>query len=239
SDAYDMVSPYIVHLSWSTSTTAPLFAFTLLSLFALIPVLYFVPLRLLFLILGLAPFVLTHPYTLSVLPSLINLAAPHVKAVVQKAVNDDRLREEHWRSRLATVSVWENQRWTATAGWSASNLNSEDRKAWTVGEESWAVANRGDVGTGQSNVNQGGSSSGRKTGPSTFVQTGIKLYLIRVQYLRILRVFGMRMLMNLCLKDGWVYMDSEWKSPRSTPLDEWKIAGMTRGRKWARRIYRP
>lgn len=152
SDAHDVVSPYLIHLSWSTSTTAPLFAFALLSLFALIPVIHFIPLRPLFLVFGLAPFVITHPYTLSVLPSLLGFISPHVKAAIQKAVNDDRLREEHWRSRMATVSVWENQRWVAGSGWNTGNLRPDDRKAWTVGEESWAIANRGEIGAGQNNV---------------------------------------------------------------------------------------
>ncbi|KIO20644.1 hypothetical protein M407DRAFT_29751 [Tulasnella calospora MUT 4182] len=223
SDAYDFVSPYLIHLSWSTSTTAPLFAFTLLSLFALMPVLYFVPLRLLFLVLGLTPFAITHPYTLSVLPLLVGLVAPHVKAAVQKAVNDDRLREEHWRNRMATVSVWENQRWAAGSGWSTNNLRPDDRKAWTVGEEGWAITNRGEIGTGQCNVRDLTFPL-----PSGWKFVGTEDWSID---------FCANWHQAMPDQDGWVYMDPSWATPQTVPRDEWKAVGMTRCRKWARRIY--
>ena len=40
-----------------------------------------------------------------------------------------------------------------------------------------------------------------------------------------------------CLTDGWVYTNDMWMNPRSVLLEEWKTSGMTRRRRWTRRIY--
>ena len=38
--------------------------------------------------------------------------------------------------------------------------------------------------------------------------------------------------------DGWVYTNDTWSDPRPAPLEEWKLAnGLTRRRRWVRRIY--
>ena len=39
------------------------------------------------------------------------------------------------------------------------------------------------------------------------------------------------------MADGWVYNNDAWLDPHSAPLDEWRATGMTRRRRWTRRIY--
>jgi Integral peroxisomal membrane peroxin len=36
--------------------------------------------------------------------------------------------------------------------------------------------------------------------------------------------------------DGWVYTNDLWQQPNSVPQEEWKSQGMTRRRRWIRRI---
>ena len=38
--------------------------------------------------------------------------------------------------------------------------------------------------------------------------------------------------------DGWIYTNDTWMDPRSTPAGEWITSGVTRRRRWTRRIYR-
>jgi hypothetical protein len=37
--------------------------------------------------------------------------------------------------------------------------------------------------------------------------------------------------------DGWVYTNDAWLNPRPAPNAEWQKSGMTRRRRWVRRIY--
>ncbi|KAG1732390.1 integral peroxisomal membrane peroxin-domain-containing protein [Suillus paluster] len=37
--------------------------------------------------------------------------------------------------------------------------------------------------------------------------------------------------------NGWVYTNDYWADPRRTPLEAWKASGMTRRRRWVRRVY--
>lgn len=36
---------------------------------------------------------------------------------------------------------------------------------------------------------------------------------------------------------GWVYTNDSWLDPHPVPLEEWRTGGMTRRRRWIRRIY--
>ena len=38
--------------------------------------------------------------------------------------------------------------------------------------------------------------------------------------------------------DGWIYTNDTWMDPRSAPAEEWITSGVTRRRRWTRRIYR-
>lgn len=37
--------------------------------------------------------------------------------------------------------------------------------------------------------------------------------------------------------DGWVYTNDVWNEPRPVYPDEWKSKGLTRRRRWVRRIH--
>lgn len=41
----------------------------------------------------------------------------------------------------------------------------------------------------------------------------------------------------LRVSDGWVYTNDVWNEPRADALEDWKLRGMTRRRRWTRRIY--
>ena len=43
--------------------------------------------------------------------------------------------------------------------------------------------------------------------------------------------------LNGCIIDGWVYTNDVWNEPQAEPPEEWKLRGMTRRRRWTRRIY--
>lgn len=36
---------------------------------------------------------------------------------------------------------------------------------------------------------------------------------------------------------GWVYTNDAWQDARAVPREEWMQAGMTRRRRWVRRVY--
>lgn len=143
SDAYDLVVPVIPHLSWVTPNTSPIFLITFITFFTLIPVVHFIPLRPLFLALGLTPFVVTHPIVLSMLPRLINTITPYIRVTVEKVINDDKLLEKHWGVGMKEVAVWENERWTQAQGWKSANLRVGERKPWTRGQDGWSGAVEG------------------------------------------------------------------------------------------------
>lgn len=42
----------------------------------------------------------------------------------------------------------------------------------------------------------------------------------------------------LSFVDGWIYTNDSWLDPHSAPVEEWKVAGSTRRRRWVRRIFR-
>lgn len=49
---------------------------------------------------------------------------------------------------MRDVELWENERWTASTGWSKSALKTGERKPWTRGRDGWSdvvVGGDGDV----------------------------------------------------------------------------------------------
>lgn len=116
-----------------------------------IPLVYLLPLRLVFLVLGLTPFLFTHPFSqYTVLPLLLEGTARRLVSLrvrLTRLVDNDRLEDKHWRSELRTVELWENERWNsaggddgavADAGWGKTNLRAGERKAWTRGRDGWS-----------------------------------------------------------------------------------------------------
>ena len=105
-----------------------------------------------FLIVGLAPFLVTHPFTLhTILPLLLEATAKRLvrlRVMLMRLVDNDRLEDKHWCSELKVVELWENERWVTPsgsednnsihAGWSKSNLRPGERKPWTRGRDGWS-----------------------------------------------------------------------------------------------------
>ncbi|GJE88805.1 hypothetical protein PsYK624_048920 [Phanerochaete sordida] len=236
SDAHDKVYPVVPHLNHTTPYTPVVFTLTVAALILAMPLVALIPLRAAFIILGLAPFVLTHPFTMYTLYPLLRewaarrLVTLHVR--VMKLVDNDRLEDKHWRSELRDVELWENERWAGVsgaddggsgdAGWNKSNLRPGERKAWTRGRDGWSGVS--DDGSGDVSSNLTFSLS-----PGwLFVETEDWRPDLEASWIG----------PECADQDGWVYTDDVWMNPSSVPKDTWKqTSGMTRRRRWVRRIY--
>jgi hypothetical protein len=142
----------VPHLSHSSPYTPIIFTLVVAALIISIPLVNFLPMRTTFLVLGLTPFVLTHPFTrYMVYPLLLDATARHLvtlRVQFMRLVDNDRLEDKHWVSELKTVELWENERWAALAGiddttslhtgWSKTNLRPGERKPWTRGRDGWS-----------------------------------------------------------------------------------------------------
>jgi hypothetical protein len=104
----------------------------------LLPIIYLVPLRPTFLILGLTPFALTHPATARLLPPLVAPFQKRAKVRLVRFVDDHRLEDRHWQSAMRDVELWENERFSQGTGWSKAGLRSGERKGWTRGRDGWS-----------------------------------------------------------------------------------------------------
>ena len=157
-DAYDNVMPIVPHLTHATLFSAPLLTVAIMSLVVILSILPILPLRPTFLVGGLLPFALTHPWSLRVLPKAIPPLWAHAKATVQQFTDDDRLSDEAWTSPLKEVELWENERWSngasssgAVAGWSKANLRPGERNGWTRRRDGWSDVSTA-TGKGDSSV---------------------------------------------------------------------------------------
>ena len=146
-DAYDSVMPIIPHLTHATPFSAPLFTVAMVSFVVILPILPFLPLRPIFLVGGLLPFALTHPWSLRVLPKVIPPLLAYAKGTIQRFTDNDRLSDETWMSPLREVELWENERWSnsagssgAVAGWNKANLRPGERNGWTRRRDGWSDA---------------------------------------------------------------------------------------------------
>jgi hypothetical protein len=146
-DAYDSVMPIIPHLTHATPFSAPLFTVAIVSFVVILPILSVLPLRPIFLVGGLLPFALTHPWSLRVLPKVILPVLVHARGAALHFIDDDRLSDEAWVSPLKEVELWENERWSssaissgAVAGWSKANLRPGERNGWTRRRDGWSDA---------------------------------------------------------------------------------------------------
>ncbi|KAG8993086.1 hypothetical protein FRB93_002098 [Tulasnella sp. JGI-2019a] len=229
SDAYDIVVPQLVHLTWTQPTTQPLFLFLLTSLILLLPIVQIIPLRPLFLTLGLAPFLLTHPTTRQVLPPLLLRFKPYSTIILRQIINNDQMSERHWRSERREVGIWENERWTSEKGWKAGNLRAVgngERRPWTKDVNGWS----GEEGIPGAPFD-GSVRSVREVNLTlpqgwSFVETENWSVDLMANWRHVIPD-----------QDGWIYTDDAWQNPSSMPLAEWKPTGMTRSRKWIRRMY--
>ncbi|KAG8905234.1 hypothetical protein FRB99_000401 [Tulasnella sp. 403] len=222
-DVYDFLVTQLEHLTWTTPLTQAIFLLTLFSILTLLPLLPLIPLRPLFLTLGLTLFTLTHPSIQPLLPTFARLLTPHIKRRLQRIIDNDRLRKQHWAARLSRVSVWENQRWSAATGtWSYSHLRSGDRKAWTPGEEAWLSDDSIRVAGSEKTISD----------LSFTLPPGWKFVETEGWIVDLLE--GWQILTD---QEGWIYTNDSWVDPQPMPPEEWRVSGMTRRRKWAHRIY--
>ena len=141
--------PILPHISHATPTSAPLLSFTVITLILSLPLLPLLPLRPTFLILGLTPFILTHPTMQQLLPLIVDTVRRMHATSLQRIIDNDRLDDIVWPAPLKEVELWENERWTlgagtstnaADAGWSKSNLKRGERKGWSRRRDGWSDA---------------------------------------------------------------------------------------------------
>lgn len=173
SDLDDFILPFLPHLTHGTPYTSIIFTFTVVSFLALLVVLPVLPLRPIALVLGLTPFVLTHPYVRThALPILLPrlLRDRSLRTTLIRTVDDNNLEDRHWNSELREVELWENERWGGVegkgGGWGKVHLRDGERSAWTRGRDGW------------SGVKEDGSGDVRSD--SIFIHS-FALWLIRLQ----------------------------------------------------------
>ena len=145
SDAHDFIMPLVPHLTHASPYTRHLLIIAVLSLIGLIPVLYVIPIRPVLLVLGLAPFIATHPQIHLVLRRLPRFLS---KERIQRIIDDDNLPDACWGGELREVELWENERWVNGKSWSKSGLKSTERDAWTRGRDGCSGVGDGEVRLG-------------------------------------------------------------------------------------------
>jgi hypothetical protein len=125
SDVYDTIVPFVPHLTHGSPYTSTLLTLTILSALFILPCTLILPTRAIFITLGIAPFVLTHPIVrMHVLPLLVRrfvFENTALRARLARWYDDDRLEDRVWAAALAEkagkgakvkeVELWENERW--------------------------------------------------------------------------------------------------------------------------------
>ncbi|KAI0647835.1 integral peroxisomal membrane peroxin-domain-containing protein [Trametes meyenii] len=238
SDAHDFAVKFVPYLTYSSPYTGTILSLVLATFLLMVPLVHMLPMRTTCLVGGLLPFFLTHPFMqYSLLPTLQSAARPALNALRSRAlrlVDDDNLADTHWRTELREVELWENERWVpGTAGgaseeaphaegsWGKANLKPGERRAWTRGRDGWSGVS--DDGSGEvSNL--------------TF-SLGTGWVFVESEDWRP-DLEGTWVGPSSADEDGWVYTNDAWLDPHPYPLEDWMTAGgMTRRRRWTRRIY--
>ncbi|KAI0763592.1 integral peroxisomal membrane peroxin-domain-containing protein [Trametes elegans] len=238
SDAHDFAVKFVPYLTYSSPYTGTILSLVLASLLLMIPVVNMLPMRTTCLVLGLVPFLITHPFTQNyLLPTLQSGFHPILNALRFRAlrvVDNDNLEDKHWHTELREVELWENERWApGTSGgpeenaksegtWSKTNLKPGERRSWTRGRDGWSGVS--DDGSGEVSSNL------------TF-SLGAGWFFVETEDWRP-DLEGSWVAPGSADEDGWVYTNDSWLDPHPYPLEEWRSAGaMTRRRRWTRRIY--
>ncbi|KZP23366.1 hypothetical protein FIBSPDRAFT_952160 [Athelia psychrophila] len=245
SDLDDLLLPYLPYLTHKSPYTPLLAALTIVTLpmtLLLVCVPMF-PLRLFALLAGWAVLGAGHPSVRSrVLPALLARAKSdkHVRCALAKAVDDDAMLDAVWSSELRSVELWENERWAegaasssgdnaageAKEGWGKGNLKVDERAAWTRGRDGWSGVGEGGV----SNLTFSLAPGWR------FVETEDWRPDLHADWA------GEGVAGDL---DGWVYTNDAWQDALPAPTNTKACsgagwgggAGVTRRRRWVRRIY--
>ncbi|KAH7910828.1 Peroxin/Dysferlin domain-containing protein [Hygrophoropsis aurantiaca] len=227
-DLHDVMLNILPHITHSSPYTPFILTITIATFLLAIPLLPLLPLRPIFLVLGLTPFVFTHPFTREHILPLVSLAARDKinRARLQRLVDDDKLEDRHLRSELREVELWENERWCPGAegeagSWKKSNLRPTERSAWTRGRDGWSGVKEDGGGQVSSNLTF-------SLAPGwAFVETEDWRPDLEGNWIQ-------KIGSDDC---GWVYTNDAWLDPHRVHLESWKSSGMTRRRRWTRRIY--
>ncbi|KAF8514786.1 integral peroxisomal membrane peroxin-domain-containing protein [Gautieria morchelliformis] len=218
SDLYDAVLPFLPILTWNTPHTSQLLTVTCVSLLPLFPLVLSIPLRPTLLFVGLGPLFITHPFSLRILPALLRPLTRGLQWRAQRIIDNDNLAKRHWHANKCDIELWENERWSPTSGWSKCTLKAGERRAWTIDRGGWCdIVSDGD---------------GDVRNVTFMLSPGYEF--IETEDWRLDREGGW----DLSDVDdyGWVYTNDLWQQPNSVPREEWKSQGMTRRRRWIRRI---
>ena len=157
----------VPHLSHTSPYTPIILTIALVTILILIPIVSLLPMRVTVLIFGLAPFLLTHPFTKNAILSVALFSShpylKHIRTRITRYIDNDRLEDKHWNTEMREVELWENERWLAkpvgggddnaqhNGGWNKANLKLGERRPWTRGRDGWsAIAEdgSGDVRSG-------------------------------------------------------------------------------------------
>ncbi|KZP01484.1 hypothetical protein CALVIDRAFT_532247 [Calocera viscosa TUFC12733] len=131
SDVYDLATPLIPHLTHRTSYSIPLTRFLLLTLLLTLPLLPYLPLRPLFLFLGLAPFLLTHPSVRALTSHpFVQQVQSLARLSLERGKNDDSLSAEQWAARSRGERAW-----GAVETWERESLRLPDGVTDTAGKQ--------------------------------------------------------------------------------------------------------
>nr|VWO97103.1 Aspartyl proteinase [Ganoderma boninense] len=237
SDGCDVAVQFVPYLTYSSPYTNLILSFGLVSFLAMIPLVNMIPIRATCLVIGLLPFFVTHPFTQHTLLPILQSSGVILNSLHERAlrfIDDDKLEDKHWRTELREVELWENERWIRGASsasddlskaegtWAKNNLKLGERKAWTRGRDGWSGV--GDDGSGEVSSNLTFSLS-----PGWFF--------VETEDWRP-DLGGSWVPPDGADENGWVYTNDIWLYPHAHPLEDWMASGgMTRRRRWTRRIY--
>jgi len=171
SDVDDAILPFLPHLTYQSPYTPVLLTTSIVTLLFSIPFVYLIPLRLAALVIGLLPFLFTHPFTQSILLPAVNttVISPFWKAAfswLYRVLDDDNLEDKHWRTELRQVEVFENERWNPysreASGSTVSAISGLSRSGFigsppsgTYDNTSTGIGEHGRSGWGKSNLKSG------------------------------------------------------------------------------------
>ncbi|KAG2344391.1 hypothetical protein BDR05DRAFT_961741 [Suillus weaverae] len=289
SDAYDLLSPLTPHLIHRSTHTSLILTLTLFSFLLLLPVLPLIPLRLLFFVLGVFPFIWTHPVMQARIIPLLKAALiggivkggnasttltgvtsskyASLKMNLRRWIDDDRLDDKHWGAEMREVELWENERWapgpsssssfstrddldvvgsgfdvgdgsggtllsTGTGSWSKTHLRPADRAPWTRARDGWSG-----VGGEVSNLTFSLAPGWAFVETEGWRPDALGSWVSAVSVSSSSSASGSGDPVSGADDNGWVYTDDVWADPRRIPLEAWKASGMTRRRRWVRRVY--
>ncbi|CAK5267429.1 unnamed protein product [Mycena citricolor] len=252
--------PYITNRSPQTPHVLTVLVFSLFPALALVSLPSF-PVRTVALLAGILPFAFTHPLVQTHLPAIIAFMHTHAdaspvlsrlrqwawrahsggsalprswSALAVRVLDDANLTDQCWVADMREVELWENERYGTASGdgvhpeWSKANLRDSERAAWTRGRDGWSgLGGQGGVNSNLTFTLDHGWS---------FVLTEDWRPDLEASWVRTSHASDGDL--ELGDEDGWVYSNDSWSSPRpANSVDSPSTGGITRRRRWVRRIW--